>query len=159
MINISQYCILEIQCWYSLNFFISLHLTNRLSLENFYVICECEINKFRVYLNCSNSELLKKFNELNRNEKQLNKFVLVIESIKTNSHNKTQYNFEEKFEFGDVYAIKVDNHRFYTLHTTFKGYRELFISRYGKKESQENTKKLTTTINSIESIQIRKIEL
>lgn len=99
---------------------------------------------------------MKKFNEVNRNERLWKKFILVIEAIKINAHNRSQYNFEAKYAFGDVYAIKIDSHRFYTLHTTYMGFRELFISRYGKKESQENTKKLTQTINSIESIDIKK---
>lgn len=81
----------------------------------------------------------------------------MIESVKVKSHNKTQYNWELDCEYGSVYAIKVDIHRFYTLHTTDNGYRELFIYRYGKKESQENTKKLTSTIESIKQIQIQKI--
>lgn len=112
-----------------------------------------------MYLNQSNSDLTKKFTEINRNEKLTRKFVLVIEAVKTNSHNKTQYNWEADFDCGSVYAIKVDTHRFYTLQITNNNYRELFICRYGKKESQENTKKLTTTIDTIESIQIEKIEL
>ncbi len=128
-------------------------------MENFYLLCECHQNKFRVYLNQSNSDLTKKFTEINRNEKLTRKFVLVIEAIKNKTENKTQYNWEEDFEFGKVYAIKIDSHRFYTLQTTNVGYRELYICRYGKKESQENTKKLTTTIKTIQSIQIEKIEL
>lgn len=128
-------------------------------MENFYLICECHENKFRVYLNQSNSDLTKKFTEINRNEKLTRKFVLVIEAVKINSHNKSQYNWEDDFDFGSVYAIKVDHHRFYTLQIMSRGYRELYICRYGKKESQENTKKLLTTIGSIENIQIEKIEL
>lgn len=128
-------------------------------MENFYLLCECHENRFRVYLNHSNSDLTKKFTEINRNEKLIKKFVLVIEAIKYKTENKTQYNWEANFELGSVYAIKIDFHRFYTLQTTNRGYRELYICRYGKKESQENTKKLTTTINTIEKIQIQKIEL
>jgi hypothetical protein len=126
-------------------------------VENFYLIYECCNNKFRVFLNHSNAELSKKFTEINRNDKLTRKFVLVIEAVKTNSHNKTQYNWECDLNFGSVYAIKVDSHRFYTLHTTNNGFRELFISRYGKKESQENTKKLTSTIQSIANINIQKL--
>lgn len=126
-------------------------------MENFYLICSCERNKFRVYLNLSNSELTKKFTEINRSEKLTRKFVLVIEAVKINSHNKTQYNWEMDFGFGSVYAIKVDFHRFYTLEIMCKGYRELYICRYGKKESQENTKKLTSTIESIKNLTIEKI--
>lgn len=128
-------------------------------MENFYVLCECHQNRFRVYLNHSNSDLTKKFTEINRNEKLTKKFVLVIEAVKCKTDNKTQYNWEADFEFGSVYAIKIDLHRFYTLQTIKNGSRELYIYRYGKKESQENTKKLTTTINAIKSIQIEKIEL
>ncbi len=128
-------------------------------MENFYIICECHQNRFRVYLNHSNSDLTKKFTEINRNEKLTRKFVLVIEAVKNKTENKTQYNWEADFTFGSVYAIKVDSHRFYTLQAINNGYRELFIYRYGKKESQENTKKLTTTINTIENIQIEKINL
>lgn len=128
-------------------------------MENFYIICECHQNRFRVYLNQSNSDLTKKFTEINRNEKLTRKFVLVIEAVKNKTENKTQYNWEADFIFGSVYAIKIDSHRFYTLQAINNGYRELFIYRYGKKESQENTKKLTTTINTIENIQIEKINL
>lgn len=128
-------------------------------MENFYLICECQENRFRVYLNQSNSDLTKKFTEINRNEKLTKKFVLVIEAIKYKTENRTQYNWEADFGSGSVYAIKIDSHRFYTLQITNEGYRELYICRYGKKESQGNTKKLTTTIKTIESIQIKKIEL
>lgn len=126
-------------------------------MENFYLIYECHENKFRVYLNQSNSDLSKKFTEINRNDKLTKKFVLVIEAVKANAHNKSQYNWESDFKSGSVYAIKIDNHRFYTLQITNNGYRELFICRYAKKESQENTKKITTTIESIESINIQKL--
>lgn len=128
-------------------------------MENFYLICECHQEKFRVYLNQSNSDLTKKFTEINRNEKLTQKFVLVIQAVKYKTENKTQYNWEADFDFGSVYAIKIDSHRFYTLQTKNEGYRELYICRYGKKESEENTKKLITTINAIQSIQIEKIEL
>lgn len=128
-------------------------------MENFYLISECHQNRFRVYLNRSNSDLAKKFTEINRNERLTRKFVLVIEAVKINSHNKMQYNWEADFDCGSVFAIKVDHHRFYTLQMNNANYRELYICRYGKKESQGNTKKLTTTINTIESIQIQKIEL
>ena len=102
---------------------------------------------------------MKKFSEINRNTKLTKKFVLVIEAVKEQIHNKTQYNWEMDFNMRTVYAIKIDLHRFYTLEIKTNGYRELFICRYGKKESQENTKKLTTTINSIKDIEIEKIEL
>ncbi|MDI9365071.1 MAG: hypothetical protein QM541_08985 [Flavobacterium sp.] len=126
-------------------------------MENFYLIYQCVENKFRVFLNLSNSDLTKKFTEINRDKKTIHKFVLVIEAIKVNSENKTQYNLEADCNNGKIYAIKVDQHRFYTLQTTNNGYRELYISRYGKKESQENTKKLTATIETIKIIQIQKI--
>ncbi|WP_113661766.1 hypothetical protein [Pedobacter nanyangensis] len=126
-------------------------------MENFYLICECHENKFRVYLNQSNSDLVKKFNEINRVEKLTNKFVLVIEAVKINAHNKTQYNWEGECAMGSIYAIKIDSHRFYTLQIVNKGYRELYISRYGKKESEQNTKKLTATIQTIQHIQIQKL--
>lgn len=128
-------------------------------MENFYLICECHKNRFRVYLNQTNSDLVKKFNEINRYEKLTRKFVLVIEAVKINQHTKSQYNWEADFERGSIYAIKIDSHRFYTLQIINNNYRELYICRYGKKESQENTKKLTTTINSIEKIQIEIIDL
>lgn len=126
-------------------------------MENFYLICECCQNKFRVYLNQSNSDLTKKFTEINRNDRLINKFVLVIEALKTKEFNKTQYNWEMDLDIGSVYAIKVDSHRFYTLQIISNGYRELYICRYGKKESQENTKKLISTIESIQNINIQKL--
>jgi len=135
-----------------------LHLTYRLIMENFYLITECHRHKFRVFLNQSNKDLSNKFVELNKDPKALNKFTLVIESVKQNIANKTQYNLElEIKDVGTVYAIKVDQHRFYTLQIKYMGYRELYICRYMKKESQQNTKKLTDTISSIKSIQIQKI--
>lgn len=126
-------------------------------MDNFYLISFCDENKFRVYLNSSNAELLKKFNELNRNEKTTRKFILVIEAVKEKISNKTQFNYEGSCELGDIFAIKVDNHRFYTLVIKNQGYRELFISRYGRKQSQKNDKKLTTTINSISKLSIQKL--
>jgi hypothetical protein len=126
-------------------------------LENFYLIDFCDEYKFRVYLNASNSDVMKKFTEINRNAKCINKFVLIIEAVKQNISNKTQFNFESKCELGDIYAIKVDAHRFYTLCLKSGGYRELYICRYGRKQSQQNTKKLTTTIESIQKISIQKL--
>lgn len=126
-------------------------------MDNFYLISFCDEHKFRVYLNSSNAELLKKFNELNRNEKTTRKFILVIESVKEKISNTTQFNYEGSCELGDIFAIKVDNHRFYTLVIKNQGYRELFISRYGRKQSQKNDKKLTTTINSISKLSIQKL--
>ena len=126
-------------------------------MENLYLIHQCEEHRFRVYLNLSNADLSKKFVEINRNEKLTRKFVLVLEAIKIKSSNKTQYNWEGDFDCGSVYAIKVDFHRFYTLQINSEGYRDLYICRYGKKESQENTKKLTDTIESIQNINIQKL--
>ena len=126
-------------------------------MECFYLIHECSKNKFRVYLNQSNKDLAGKFIEINRNELTLRKFVLILEAVKTNVSNKSQYNWEASLSNGEVYAIKIDQHRFYTLQIKNQGYKELYICRYGKKESQGNTKKLTDTIYTIESIQIQKM--
>lgn len=137
---------------------IYLHLTYRLRMENFYLIFECNKYKMRVYLNLSNKDLSNKFVDINRDIRLLNKFTIVIEAVKENIANKSQYNWELDIPgIGSVYAIKIDKHRFYTLQIVFSGYRELYICRYGKKESQENTKKLTDTISSIKSIEIQKI--
>ncbi len=126
-------------------------------MENFYSIHFCDETKFRVYLNGSNSELTKKFTEINRNEKLTNKFVLVIESVKNKIANKTQFNWESSCSLGEIYAIKVDNHRFYTLVCKNLGYRELYICRYGRKQTQQNDKKLIAIINSISKISIQKL--
>jgi len=134
-----------------------LHLTNRLSLENFYLIHCCETNRFRVYLNHSNSDVVKKFNQINRNQTTTNKFVLVIEAVKIGVANKTQWNWEESCELGEIYAIKVDEHRFYTIVSSNEGFRELFICRYGRKQTNTNDKKLLTTINSISKIELQKL--
>lgn len=134
-----------------------MHLTYRLRMDNFYLIHECIKSKFRVYLNHSDKDLVSKFVELNRNPISLKKFLLVIEAVKLGSANRTQYNWEQDFSFGSVYAIKVDQHRFYTLQKTNFGFKELYICRYNKKESQTNTKKIQSTIDSIEFIEIQKI--
>jgi len=126
-------------------------------LENFYLIHCCEENKFRVFINGSNSELLKKFTEINRNPKFTKKFVLVIESVKINIANKTQFNWEASCELGEIYAIKVDIHRFYTLVCKKAGYKDLFICRYGRKQTQQNDKKLLAIINSIPKISFQKL--
>jgi len=126
-------------------------------LENFYLIHFCDKHKFRLYLNGSNSELTKKFTEINRINKLTTKFVLVIEAVKNKISNKTQFNWEANCEFGEIYAIKIDNHRFYTLVIKNQGYRELFICRYGRKQSNNNDKKLLSIINSIPNITIQKL--
>lgn len=125
-------------------------------MEVYYLIHTCDTTKFRLFLNQSNTDICKKFSEINKNPKLYKKFILVIEAVKNKVHNKTQFNWEMDFDCGQVYAIKIDHHRFYTLLVINSGYRELYMSRYGKKESQENTKKLTTTISSIENISIQK---
>ncbi len=126
-------------------------------MENFYLIHYCEDNKFRVYLNGSNSEVTKKFTEINRNVKLTNKFVLVIEAVKNNIANKSQFNWEASCELGEIYAIKIDNHRFYTLVCKNIGYRELYICRYARKQTQQNDKKIVATINSVSKISIQKL--
>ncbi len=126
-------------------------------MENFYLIHFCDIYRFRVYLNGSNSDLTKKFTEINRNNVSTNKFVLVIEAVKNNIANKSQFNWEGSTQLGEIYAIKVDEHRFYTLVCKNDGYRELFICRYGRKQTQQNDKKLTATIDSISKILFQKV--
>lgn len=126
-------------------------------MENFYLIHFCDIHRFRVYLNGSNSDLTKKFTEINRNNVSTNKFVLVIEAVKKNIANKSQFNWEGSSQIGEIYAIKVDEHRFYTLVCKNNGYRELFICRYGRKQTQQNDKKLTDTIDSISKILFQKV--
>ncbi len=129
-------------------------------MENFYLILECIKNKFRVYLNQSNYELTKKFTEINRNETLKKKFILVIEAVKVKAANKSQYNLEGSFPIGSVYAIKVDQHRLYTLQRSSNdGYRELFIYRHAKKETQKNDKKLNDTIDTIKKIEIEIVKL
>jgi hypothetical protein len=81
--------------------------------------------------------------------------VLVIEAIRTSNDNRTQFNFEGKCSYGDIYAIKIEEHRFYTIIFKDSGYKNLYICRYGKKQSEKNDKKLTTTINSISEIEIQ----
>lgn len=124
-------------------------------MENFYQIYHCEEYKFRVFLNANNSELLKKFHEIHRNEILVNKFIYVIEAVKEGIQNRTQYNWEADICYGKVYAIKVDSHRFYTLQVTNNGFKELYICRYGKKESQKNDKTLNAIIQSIDGINIK----
>lgn len=126
-------------------------------MENYYLIHQCEKNKFRVYLNFNNSELVKKFTEINRTSVLTNKFVLVIEAVKNNEANRTQFNWEGKCSYGDIYAIKVNEHRFYTIVSFNSGFRELLISRYGKKESEKNDKSLMAIIDSISKIEIKKL--
>ncbi|QIE58635.1 hypothetical protein G5B37_03385 [Rasiella rasia] len=99
---------------------------------------------------------MKKFNEINRQEKTINKFALVVAAIQDKTANRTQFNREGSCSLGEIYAIKVDNHRFYTLVIKYQGYREYYISRYGRKQSQTNDKKLTKTIESISKITITK---
>lgn len=119
------------------------------------MIHNCDELKFRLYLNCSNSEVTKKFTEINRTPKLTNKFVLVVEAVKNKISNKTQFNWEGKCELGEIYAIKIENHRFYTLVTKNGGYRELFICRYGRKQSNKNDKKLLSIINGIPNINVQ----
>lgn len=126
-------------------------------MESFYQIHSCDEYRVRFYLNHSNSDLLKKFNEIHRKDVLINKFVLVIEAVKKGIANSTQFNWEFKTPRGDVYAIKVNEHRLYTLVINDGMYKEYYISRYGKKESQQNTKKLTSTIESIANIEIQKL--
>ena len=99
----------------------------------------------------------KKFNQINRQNKTVNKFVLIIEAVKNNVANPTQFNFEDKCDLGDIYAIKIDEHRFYTLVCINAGYKELYIARYGRKQTQKNDKKLLSIIASISEITIQKL--
>lgn len=100
---------------------------------------------------------MKKFTEINRSKSQTNKFILVIEAVKKNIANKTQFNWEATSQLGEIYAIKVDEHRFYTLVSKSNGYKELYICRYGRKQTQQNDKKLISIIESIPKITFQKI--
>ncbi len=124
-------------------------------MEIYYKIHECPEGKFKFFLNFTNNDLLKKFQEINKNPKLLKKYILVIESIKVGVSNTTQFNYEGKCPSGDVYAIKIDSHRFYTLLIKEDNCKKYYISRYGKKQSQQNTKLLTDIINSICKCQIQ----
>jgi hypothetical protein len=77
------------------------------------------------------------------------KFYRCIKAIEGNFANRTQYNLEKDCDNGKVYAIKINLHRFYTLDITENGKRCLYISKYGKKQSQTNDKKLTKIIESV----------
>jgi hypothetical protein len=125
-------------------------------VDNYYLIHSCDVAKFRLFLNFSNSDVSKKFLEINRNPVLTNKFAIVVEAVKKNVANKSQWNWEGSCALGDIYAIKVSEHRFYTLIIKGNSYRELFISRYGKKQSESNDKALTDIIDSIAKIQIQK---
>ena len=101
--------------------------------------------------------MVKKFNQINRNQTTTKKFVLVIEAVKNGVANKSQWNWEDTCELGEIYAIKVDEHRFYTVLSSDNGYRELFISRYGRKQTNSNDKKLLASIESISKIELQKL--
>lgn len=124
-------------------------------MDFFIQIYICEETRFRVFLNSSNSEVFKKFNEVSRNERTVHKFTLVVEAVKLRIENRTQFNWEGSCPYGEIYAIKVDNHRFYTVVRNFDGYRNLYICRYGRKQSNSNDKTLTATIDSISKIEIQ----
>ena len=133
-----------------------MHLTNRLILENYYLIDECPDAKFRLYINFSNAELIKKFTEINRDIKLTEKFVLAVEAIKNKIANTTQWNYEGNCEYGDIYAIKIKpNHRFYTIVVKEGGYRNLYMSRYARKQSNQNDKAIISIINSIKKAQFQ----
>lgn len=125
-------------------------------MENFYLIHYCDKTRFRLFLNHSNAEVVKKFNEVNRDKISTQKFTLVVEAVKNKFANRTQWNWEGTCELGEIYAIKVAEHRFYTVVSSNDGYRELFICRYGRKQTNSNDKKLTTTIDSISKIEFNK---
>ena len=107
------------------------------------------------YLNISNPEVLKKISDLSRDNKHYKQFVLVIQAIKAGFANTTQFNYEGKCSYGDIYAIKVDEHRFYTIIFKNDGYKNFYICRYGKKQSQQNDRKLTTIIDSMSKIELQ----
>ena len=106
-----------------------------------------------------NTDLLKKYSELHRQIKVIDKLIIVLEAVKKNVANTSQYNFEGNSKYGKVFAIKIDQHRFYTIDTSKAGYRILYICRYEKKESQKNTKKIKQSIEAIDKIEINLIEL
>ncbi len=123
-------------------------------MSNYYLYRNCDVHRARFYLNYDDSELMTKFSNVHRDKKLKKKLDLVIGAIRLKTANRTQYNFEADFSVGKVYAIKVEEHRFYTLEKSSEGYREYYISRYGRKQSEQNTKKLTDTIKTIENISI-----
>ncbi|MGA9212355.1 hypothetical protein [Kaistella sp.] len=91
---------------------------------------------------------------VHRDNRSYKKLELVLAAIRLKTANRTQYNFEANLACGKVYAIKVDEHRFYTLEKTSEGYRDYYITKYGRKQSDKNTKKLTDIIDSIDNITI-----
>lgn len=123
-------------------------------MSNFCLIRSCEINRARFYLNFDDSELMTKMSNVHRDNRSYKKLELVLAAIRLKTANRTQYNFEANLACGKVYAIKVDEHRFYTLEKTSEGYRDYYITKYGRKQSDKNTKKLTDIIDSIDNITI-----
>ena len=71
-------------------------------MENFYQILFCEKNRFRVFLNHSNSDLVKKFVEINRDSKMLKKLIKVIRPKKYRIN--ARLGFEDPATMGKVLA-------------------------------------------------------
>lgn len=125
-------------------------------MESYFLIYTSENSNFKVYLNISNSEVSKKFSELSRKPKLMNKFLLIIKAVESNEHNRTQFNHEDECDYGRIFAIKINEHRLYTIVHNDKGIRNLYISRYGRKQSQKNDKNIKSIIDSIRKIIIHK---
>lgn len=83
--------------------------------------------------------------------------MIVLEAVKNNVHTTEQFNYESECPDGKIYAIKVDDYRFYTIMNLFDSYRDLYISKYEKKKTNKNNKKINQSLDSISLRSIEKI--
>lgn len=126
-------------------------------MDYFYRIYGNDESKFQVFLNVSDQDLLKKFSLIHRNPTSVNKFKIIIKAIERDITNKTQWNWEGTCSYGEIYAIKIDEHRIYTVVHVHNSIKCLFMCKYGRKQSQKNDKKLNNIIRSISNLSFQKV--
>lgn len=128
-----------------------------------YEIYKTANDKFRIYLNFSNKDVVNAFHQINRNNAGVKKFIRIVECIGTGNSNRDIFNREGECtcmgKQVKIHALKVDSHRFYGyLFTNNKKHKSFCMLSYYKKQSQENTKAIESAINKISQMEINIIQ-
>ncbi|MFM9400795.1 hypothetical protein ACKLNQ_02510 [Myroides odoratimimus] len=101
---------------------------------------------------------MKKIHEFSRSD-DLEKFKLVLYAVRDEIANRTQFNREGDCSLGVIYAIKVGQHRFYSIYTNnpMDNYRELYVCKYEKKQTQKNNNTINETLKAIKKLEFNKL--
>ncbi|MDM1397103.1 hypothetical protein HX049_07935 [Myroides odoratimimus] len=112
-------------------------------------IYECDTYRFRVFIDFGDKSVSEGYHQLSKNTIKFKKFWVVVVAVKEGSSTKEQFNYEGNCDGGKIFAIKVNQDRFYGVMSSHDNYRVFVISKFLKKETQKNDKKIKQVLTTI----------